>query len=105
MVNEKELVEELFNAKSVNVIYLEVIKMLYIKNSIYSLFLCTMLFVSLLEAIFSRNAIFKIAVLAIALVMELWVAYRDIKSIGETKREANVIAEQILSQDEIRIGR
>ena len=104
MVNEKELVEELFNAKSDNVIYLEVIKMLYIKNSIYSLFLCTMLFVSLLEAIFSRNAI-KIAVFAIALVMALWVAYKDIKSIGEAKREANAIAEQILSQDEIRIGR
>lgn len=48
MVNEKELMEELFNAKSDNVIYLEVIKILYIKNSIYSLFLCAMLFVSLL---------------------------------------------------------
>lgn len=37
--------------------------------------------------------------------MALWVAYKDIKSIGEAKREANSIAEQILSQDEIQIGR
>lgn len=104
MVNEKELMEELFNAKSDNVIYLEIIKGLYVKTSIYSLFLCAMLFVSLLEAIFSRNVI-KIAVFAIALIMAFWVAYKDIKSIGEAKREANTISEQILSQDEIQIGR
>lgn len=104
MVNEKELMEELFNAKSDNVIYLEVIKGLYVKTSIYSLFLCAMLFVSLLEAIFSRSVI-KIVVFAIALVMALWVAYKDIKSIGEAKREANATAEQILNQDEVQIGR
>lgn len=104
MRTKEELERELFKTKTDKVAFLRTIKLLYIKNSIYSLFLCVMLLVSLLEAVFSRNAI-KVAVFAIALVMALWVAYKDIKSIGESKREANAITEQIISQDEIRTGR
>lgn len=104
MRTKEELERELFKTKTDKVAFLRTIKLLYIKNSIYSSFLCAMLLVSLLEAIFSRNAI-KVAVFAIALVMALWVAYKDIKSIGESKREANAITEQIISQDEIRTGR
>lgn len=100
MRTKEELERELFKTKTYKVAFLRTIKLLYIKNSIYSSFLCAMLLVSLLEAILSGNTI-KMVVFAIALVMGLWVVYNDIRSIGEAKRKEEAVAEQFLDYYEI----
>lgn len=100
MRTKEELEIELFKTKTDRAVCLRMIKLLYIRISIYSLFLCAMLLASLLEAILSGNTI-KMVVFAIALVMGLWVVYNDIRSIGEAKRKEEAVAEQFLDYYEI----
>lgn len=95
MRTKEELEIEFLKTKLDRAVCLRMIKLLYIKISIYSSLLCTMLLASLLEAILSGNTI-KMVVFAIALVMGLWVVYNDIRNVGEVKRIEEVVAKQFL---------